>query len=166
MCNLQPNGKKATGRLHFQNGLLELGYPPQRKLFPLSRKELASNFTPCLLLLEQNWSFTPFSPVVDFLMEKHTVYSDLKGLSCNGHLNVTFGYWCCNAFTFSQWKHGYQVPYLDGCLTNTTWGTSLLWVMGTVKVTQKQVRWPLMVPQFLFPKKTVSHMTQNEWGQH
>ncbi|CAH3133419.1 unnamed protein product [Pocillopora meandrina] len=34
MCNLQPNGKKATGRLHFQNGLLELGYPPQRKLFP------------------------------------------------------------------------------------------------------------------------------------
>ncbi|RMX57343.1 hypothetical protein pdam_00024259 [Pocillopora damicornis] len=42
MCNLQPNGKKATGRLHFQNGLLELGYPPQRKLFPLSRKELAN----------------------------------------------------------------------------------------------------------------------------
>lgn len=137
MCNLQTNGRKATGRLHFQNGLLELGYPPQRKLFPRTQRELASNFTPCPSLLGQNLSFTSFSSVVDFLMEKYTIYSDPKGLSCNGHLNVTFGYWCCNAFTFSRWKHRHRVPSLDGCLTNTTWGTSLLWVMGTIKVTQK-----------------------------
>ena len=63
-------------------------------------------------------------------------------------------------FSCSQWKHEDHVSCLEGRLTNTTWGTSLLWVMGTVKVTQKYVKWPVMVQQFSFPKKTVSHVTE------